>query len=294
MWCETSDGERGFRLDSRGIVVIEPRRGLGTLRIRETWEARGLLGILVWRDITIRYKQTVLGVLWAFLQPALTALVFTLLFGRLAGIASDGVPYTLFSYTGLVLWTFFSQGVALSSNSLVNSAHIITKVYFPRVFLPAAAIFAGLVDLVLASSLILVIAAVVDFPLKLNLLLGVSSVLLALVVAMSVSLWLSSLNVLYRDVRFIVPFLIQIWLFLTPVIYPASVVAPRLEAMGLPEWAIALNPMVGAIEGFRSAILGGEAEASGYLLIGWGVAFFLLVTGLLFFRRTEARFADVV
>lgn len=274
--------------------MIEPRRGLGALRIRENWEARGLLGILVWRDITIRYKQTVLGVLWAFLQPALTALVFTLLFGRLAGIASDGVPYSLFSYTGLVLWTFFSQGVTLSSNSLVNSAHIITKVYFPRVFLPSAAVLSGLVDLVIASSLIWLIAAVADFPLKLNLLLGLSSIMLAVVVALGGSLWLSSLNVVYRDVRFIVPFLIQIWLFLTPVIYPASVVAPRLEEMGFPGWAIALNPMVGAIEGFRSAILGGEAAASGYLVIGWVVALFLLLTGLLFFRRTEARFADVV
>lgn len=281
-------------MTSRSAIVIEPRRGVGDVRLSEAWRARGLLGVLIWRDLTVRYKQTLLGLLWAFLQPALTAAVFTLLFGRLAGIASDGVPYALFSYVGLVLWTYFAQGVTLASNSLVGAAHIITKIYFPRVFLPAAAVFSGLVDLAVAGSLIGVVAALFRYPLRVNLTLVLLSVSLAVVVTLSTALWLSSLNVLYRDVRFVVPFLVQLWLFLTPVIYPTNMLATRFEARGIPVWLIGLNPMVGAVEGIRSGLFTGGFEATRYLLVGWAVAIIGLLSGLVFFRRTESRFSDVV
>jgi len=281
-------------MGSRETVVIEARRGLGSLRLGDAWAYRELLAILTWRDLTIRYKQTLLGVLWAFLQPLFTALVFTLLFGRVAGISSDGIPYSLFSYTGLVLWMFIAQGVTLSSNSLVNSAHIITKIYFPRVFLPTAAVLAGIVDLVIAGSLIVVFAAMHHYPLTLSLPILASSAALAVIVTMSAGLWLSALNVLYRDVRFVVPFLIQIWLFLTPVIYPVSEIAPHLDKLGFPAWVFGLNPMTGAVEGFRWAVLGGGTDPVQYLVVGWVVGLILLITGLFFFRHMEARFADVV
>lgn len=279
---------------SRDEVIVQAHRGVAPLDLRDTWAYRELLAFLVWRDLKIRYKQTILGVLWAFLQPLFTALVFTLLFGRVAGISSDGIPYSLFSYTGLVLWTFFSQGVTLSSNSLVNSAHIITKVYFPRIFLPSSSILAGLIDLAISGSLIFLFAVTLEFPMALHFGVMVVSLALALVVAMSVGLWLSALNALYRDVRFVVPFLIQIWMFLTPVIYPVSEIAPRLDGLGIPAWVFGLNPMTGAIEGFRWAFLGGQTDPARYLAVGWAVAVVLLISGLLFFRRTEARFADVV
>lgn len=279
---------------SREEIIVQAQRGAAPLDLNDVWAYRELLAFLVWRDLKIRYKQTILGVLWAFLQPMFTALVFTLLFGRVAGISSDGMPYVLFSYTGLVLWTFFSQGVTQSSNSLVNSAHIITKVYFPRIFLPSSSILAGLVDLAIAGSLVFLFAAVLEFPLALRFGVMAASVTLALVVAMSVGLWLSALNALYRDVRFVVPFLIQIWMFLTPVIYPVSEIAPRLENLGLPAWIFGLNPLTGAVEGFRWAFLGGQTNPTSYLAVGWMIAAVLLITGLLFFRRTEARFADVV
>lgn len=276
------------------IIEIRARSGLTGIDLREVWEHRELLSVFVWRDLKVRYKQTILGVFWALLQPLFAAAVFTLLFGRIAGISSDGVPYSLFSYTGLVLWTFFAQGVTLSSNSLVSSAHVITKIYFPRVFLPSSSIIAGIVDLAIAGSLILAFAALIQYPLSFHPAVLLMSSGLAVVVAIGTGLWLSALNVLYRDVRFVVPFLIQLWLFLSPVIYPVSEISPRFERIGLPGWVFGLNPMTGAIEGFRWAILGGGTDPSQYLIVGWVVGLILLATGLLFFSRTEVRFADVV
>ena len=192
---------------------------------------RELLQFLVWRDVKIRYKQTLLGAAWAILQPVLAALVFTLFFGTIAGISSDGVPYALFSFAGMVLWTFFAQGLSLSSNSLVGSSHLITKVYFPRLMVPVASVTAGLLDLAVSSTVLLVVVGLSGVGLSPRLLAAPIPVLLTLATAVGAGLWLSALNVKYRDVRFVVPFLIQMWLFLTPVIYPSSTVIPRLESL---------------------------------------------------------------
>jgi lipopolysaccharide transport system permease protein len=276
------------------VLVIEPGRRFAAVRLKELWQYRELLYFLVWRDIKVRYKQTVLGAAWAILQPLATAVVFTLFFGRLAGIGSDGLPYPLFSYAGLLVWTFFAQGLAQSSASVVGSANLITKVYFPRLVIPLAAVLSGLLDLAVATPLLGVMmayykvwpgAAIVAVPLVL---------LLALLAATGVGLWLAALNVEYRDVRYVVPFLVQLWLFVTPVIYPASTVAPHLEKLGVPGWALGLNPMAGVVEGFRWAMLGRGAPPISLVATSAIVALVLCVTGALHFRSVERSFADVV
>jgi len=276
------------------LVVIEPARGLGSLRATELWEYRELLQFLIWRDIKIRYKQTVLGAAWAILQPLLAAAVFTLFFGRIARIASDGVPYAAFSFAGMVLWTFFAQGLSLASNSLVGSSHLITKVYFPRLMVPVAAVTAGLLDLAIALAVLLVIILASGLGVSLRLLAVPIPATLVLMTAVGAGLWLSALNVKYRDVRFVVPFLIQMWLFVSPVIYPASTVMPRLEAAGLPGWLFGLNPMAGAVEAFRWAALGVDTHPWPLVAVSAAVALALLATGAAYFRSVERFFADVV
>ena len=275
-------------------LVIEPRPGWRAFDAREFWAYRELLYFLVWRDIKVRYKQTVLGAAWAILQPLATAVVFTLFFGRLAGIGSDGLPYPLFSYAGLLVWTFFAQGLTQSSASVVGSANLITKVYFPRLVIPLAAVVAGLLDLAVATPLLLVMMAYYKVWPGVAILAMPLVLLLALLAAVGVGLWLSALNVEYRDVRFVVPFLVQLWLFVTPVIYPASVVAPHLEKLGVPGWALGLNPMAGVVEGFRWAMLGHRAAPVGLIAASAAVALLLCVTGAVYFRSMEREFADVV
>jgi len=279
---------------SAHTVVIEPSGRYGSFRLDELWEYRELMQFLVWRDIKIRYKQTVLGAAWAILQPLLAAAVFTLFFGTIAGIPSDGIGYAAFSFSGMVLWTFFAQGLSLSSNSLVGSSHLITKVYFPRIMVPVASVTAGLLDLAVASVVLFVIIFVSGIGLSSRLLVLPIPILLTLTTAVGAGLWLSALNVKYRDVRFVVPFMVQMWLFVTPVIYPTSVVAPRLETIGLPTWTLGLNPMAGAVELFRWATLGVDTEP--WLLVGSSTitALVLLVTGAVYFRSVERFFADVV
>jgi lipopolysaccharide transport system permease protein len=276
------------------ITVIEPQGRLAGPRLREVWAYRELLYFLVWRDVKVRYKQTVLGAAWAILQPLATAAVFTIFFGRLAGIPSDGLPYPLFAYAGLLVWTFFAQGLAQSSASVVGSANLITKVYFPRLVIPFSAVLSGLLDLAIATPLLVVMmayyrvwpgAAIVAAPFVLA---------LALLAVTGVGLWLSALNVEYRDVRFVVPFLVQLWLFVTPVIYPASVVTPRLERLGVPGWVLGLNPMAGVVEGFRWATLGRGTAPVSLVSASAVVALVLCVTGALYFRSVERSFADVV
>jgi lipopolysaccharide transport system permease protein len=276
------------------LVVIEPAGKFGSLRAAELWEYRELLQFLIWRDVKIRYKQTLLGAAWAILQPLLAAAVFTLFFGRIAGISSDGVPYAAFSFAGMVLWTFFAQGLSLASNSLVGSSHLITKVYFPRLMVPVASVTAGLLDLAIALAVLLVIILLSGLGLSARLLVLPIPAALALITAVGAGLWLSALNVKYRDVRFVVPFAIQMWLFVTPVIYPASTVAPRIEVLGLPGWLLGANPMAGAVEAFRWAALGVDTQPWPMVAVSTAAALVLLTTGAIYFRSVERFFADVV
>lgn len=276
------------------LVVIEPAGRFGAMRLAELWAYRELLQFLIWRDVKIRYKQTVLGAAWAILQPLLAAAVFTLFFGRIAGIASDGVPYAAFSFAGMVLWTFFAQGLSLASNSLVGSSHLITKVYFPRVMVPVASVTAGLLDLAIALAVLLVIILATGLGPSFRLLALPIPAALALITAVGTGLWLSALNVKYRDVRFVVPFAVQMWLFVTPVIYPASTVVPWLERLGLPGWLYGLNPMAGAVEAFRWATVGVDTHPWPLVATGVLAALVLLLTGAVYFRSVERFFADVV
>ena len=267
---------------------IEPTRGWVALRLHEVIAYRELLYFLVWRDLKVRYKQTILGVAWAVLQPLLTMLVFTLFFGRLARVPSDGVPYSLFAYTGLVQWTFFASGLTMASNSLDGSANLITKVYFPRLTIPLATVLAAVVDLALAFPLLFGLmwwhgvaptAQVIWLPFF---------IALAFVTALGVGLWLSALNVHFRDVRHVVPFLTQLWMFATPIAYPSSLLPEQWRTL------YALNPMVGVVEGFRWALLGANTQPGPMIAVSALAAVTLLVSGAFFFRRMERTFADVV
>lgn len=267
---------------------IQPSRGWVMLHLGELWEYRELLYFLTWRDVKVRYKQTVLGAAWAILQPFMTMVVFSVFFGKLAKMPSDGIPYPIFAYAALVPWAFFAHGLTSSSNSLVGSAHLIKKVYFPRLIVPLSSVVSGAVDFVLAFLVLFGLMAfygiwptghVVWLPLLL---------LLAFVTALGVGLWLSALNVQFRDVRYTVPFLTQFWLFATPIAYPSSLLdEPWRTVYGL-------NPMVGVVEGFRWALLGTETQPG--LMIGASAlaAVALLVGGAFYFRRMERIFADIV
>jgi lipopolysaccharide transport system permease protein len=269
------------------ITDIEPAQGVRPFDLRELWAFRELLYFLVWRDIKVRYKQTVLGALWAVLQPVMTMAIFAVFLGRLAHVPSDGLPYPLFSFAGLVPWTYFATAITSGALSVVGSQQLISKVYFPRLLIPLAATVTPLVDFALSMLTLLAMlwwyrvvpgAALLWLPLF---------VLLALVTAFAVSTWLSTLTVVYRDVRHIVPFFIQFWMFATPVAYPASLVpAPWRLVYGV-------NPMVGVVEGFRWALVGGPAPGP-MMLVSTAVVLVLLVTGLVFFRRSEGTFADLI
>lgn len=281
---------------ARPVTVIEPRRGWISLGLGELWEYRELLYFLTWRDVKVRYKQTVLGAAWAVLQPFLTMVVFSLFFGRLAGIPSDDLPYPLFSYAALVPWSFFAAGLAQSSNSLVGSANLLRKIYFPRLAVPISSVLSGLVDF--AISFVVLVGVMMpwfhytapgySFGLTANILWLPLLLVLSLVTALGVGLWLSALNVQFRDVRYTVPFLVQLWLFATPIAYPSSLLAEKWQVV------YALNPMVGVVEGFRWALLGTDTAPGPLIAVSSVAAAVLLVTGALYFRRMERTFADVV
>ena len=267
---------------------IEPSRGWVSLRLNELWEYRELLYFLVWRDIKVRYKQTALGAIWAVLQPVMTMLVFSIFFGRLAKMPSDGIPYPVFVYAALLPWQLFSYALTESANSLVGSQHLIKKVYFPRLVVPISSVLSGLVDFAISFVVLLGLmayygirptAAIVVLPLF---------VIFALATALSVGLWLSALNVEFRDVRYTLPFLTQFWMFATPVAYPASLVPEKWRV-----W-LGLNPMAGVVEGFRWALLGKTAAPGPLLWVSLAAVVVLLLGGLMYFRRMEATFADVV
>ncbi|HEX3127385.1 MAG TPA: ABC transporter permease [Thermoanaerobaculia bacterium] len=270
------------------ITRIRPSHGWVSLRLRELWDYRELLWFLVWRDVKVRYKQTALGASWAILQPVATMVVFSLFFGRLAGIPSDGLPYPVFSFAALVPWTFFSQGLAQSANSLVGSQNLITKVYFPRLAIPIAAVLAGLVDFALAFVVLLGMMPFYGLAPGPAILALPALLLLALVTALGAGLWLSALNVQFRDVRYVVPFLTQLWLFVTPIAYPSSLLGEPWRTV------YGLNPMAGVVEGFRWALLGTSQPPGSLLVASTLAALALLVSGAFYFRRMEKTFADIV
>lgn len=273
---------------ARRTTTVEPSTGWVALRPRELWDYRELFYFLTWRDIKVRYKQTAFGAAWAVLQPFLTMVVFSLFFGRLAGIPSGDVPYPVFAFAALVPWTFFATAVALGSNSLVEQERILAKVYFPRLIVPAAAVLACLVDFAIAFAVLLVMMLVYGIVPSAAILTLPFFVVFAALTALAVALWLSALNVQYRDVRYVIPFLVQLWLFVSPVAYPSSLVPEPWDAV------YGLNPMAGVIEGFRWALLG-EAEPPGAMLaVSVLATAALLAGGLLYFRRMERSFADVV
>ena len=270
------------------VTWIRASRGWIVPDLRELWRYRELLYFLVWRDVKVRYKQTALGAAWAILQPVATMLVFSLFFGRLARVPSDGVPYPVFAFTALVPWTFFANGLTLSTQSLVQGQNLLKKVYFPRLAIPLAAVLSGLVDFALAFVVLagmLLFYGIVPGPRALWI---APLLLLALATSLGAGLWLSALNVRYRDVGYVVPFLVQLWLFATPIAYPSSLLAEPWRTV------YGVNPMVGVVEGFRWALLGTGSAPGGALAVSSLAAAALLAGGALYFRRLERTFADVV
>ena len=286
VYTPQNDGKSSVQQEE---IVLKPSTGWVSLQFSELIRYRELLFFLALRDVKVRYKQTVLGVICAIIQPLLTALIFTLFFGGLAQIPSDGVPYPLFSYAALVPWHFFSNRLALSSNSLVANSNLLTKVYFPRLVIPIATVLAGLVDLVLAFLVLLVFLVVYGVVPTTNVIWLPFFVLLALTTALGVSLWFSAMNVQFRDVRYVVPFFTQAWLFITPIAYPSSLIENEFLRT-----IYGLNPMTGVVEGFRWALLGVDTSPGPIILASSGMSLILLVTGLFYFRRMEKTFADVV
>ena len=268
------------------VTAIEPPRGWPAIDLRELWSYRELLFFLAWRDIRVRYRQTVVGVAWVVVQPLSTAIVFSFFFGRLGGMPADGIPYPLFAFAGLVPWTFFAHALGQTSNSVVANQHLITKVYFPRLAIPFAALISSAIDFAIGFAMLILVMLWYHVPPTPRVIWMVPLILLMLVCALGVGLWLSALNVNYRDVRHAVPFLTQLWLFATPIAYPSSLLDPQWRAL------YALNPMVGVVEGFRWALLGTGIEAAPMLAVSATAALGLLVSGAWYFRRMEATFAD--
>jgi lipopolysaccharide transport system permease protein len=281
---------------SEPVMFIRPSKGWAALNLKELWQYRELIYFLTWRDIKVRYKQTALGAAWAIIQPFFTMVVFTIFFGRLAKVPSDNVPYPIFSYTALLPWGLFTKALTDTGRSLVAHRAMITKIYFPRLSIPIASVLGGLVDFLLAFVVLVgmmfyyryapgstyqfaLTPAVLSLPLFM---------LLAIITALGVGLWLSALNVLYRDINYILPFLTQFWLFITPVAYPASMIPKRWQLI------YALNPMTGVVEGFRWALLGTATSVGPLLAVSSIIAVIVLVSGLFYFRRMERTFADTV
>ena len=276
--------------DTEGFTVYERKRGWAALDLRELWRYRDLLYFLVWRDVLVRYKQAVFGVAWVILQPFLTMVVFTVIFNQVLGVKSPdpNLPYAVFSFSGLLPWQFFAGAIARSGASLVGNSALLTKVYFPRLAIPLSAILAGLVDLAISFLVLLGLMAAYGMVPTWQVVFLPLFVLLALAAALAVGLWLSALNVLYRDVAYVIPFLVQLWMFVSPVIYPTTSIPT-----GPLRIVFALNPMTGVIGGFRWALLGQEFPGN-YLLTSTAIVAVLLFGGLFFFKRMERVFADVV
>jgi len=270
------------------VTVIHPSRGWISLNLRDLWNYRELLYFLTWRDVKVRYKQTVLGAAWAIIQPFFTMVVFSLFFGKLAKMPSDDIPYPIFSYAALVPWTFFANGLSQSSASLVGSANLIKKVYFPRLVVPISSVISGAVDFVLAFVVLLGMMLYFGIVPTWNVIWLPLLLLLALVTALGLGLWLTAMNVQFRDVRYAIPFLVQAWMFATPIAYPSSLLDEPWRTL------YGINPMAGVVEGFRWALLGTETAPGPIILVSALVAIGLLVSGAYYFRRMEKTFADVM
>ena len=268
--------------------VIEPSRGWLGLQLNELWEYHELLFFLTWRDMKVRYKQTILGAAWAIIQPFFTMVIFSLFFGHLAKVPSDGIPYPIFSYAALVPWQFFAAGLGQGANSLVGSAHMLRKIYFPRMVMPVAAIFSNLIDFALAFIVLLGIMVYYGIGPNANVAWLPFFLLLALITALGAGLWLAVMNVQFRDIRYAVPFIIQFWFFATPITYPSSLLEEPWRTI------YGLNPMAGVVEGFRWALLGTNQPPGLMTAVSAVAAVCLLVSGLFYFRRMERTFADVV
>jgi len=270
------------------VTILKPAGKRVSFGLVELWQYRELLYFLVWRDIKVRYKQTVLGASWAIIQPFFTMVVFSLFFGRLAGVPSDDIPYPIFAFSALVVWTFFANGLTMSANSLVGSQNMIKKVYFPRLAVPVATVLSGLVDFVLAFLVLLGMMVFYGMVPTMNVIWLAPLLLLAVITSLGVGIWTSALNVRYRDIRHAVPFLVQFWLFATPIAYPSSLLDEPWRTL------YGINPMVGVVEGFRWALLGTETAPGPIIAVSSLVAIGLLVGGTYYFRRMERTFADVV
>jgi len=269
------------------ITVIKPKKGLANFDFKELWNYRELFGVLSFREFQVRYKQTVIGVLWAIIRPLLTMVVFTFLFGKIANIPSDGVPYPIFSYSGLVLWSYFSAAVAQASNSMIGNSKLITKVYFPRVIIPASSTIVGLIDYGISFLVVFGLMIYYHFPLTLSMLLIPVILLVTWLLSVGIGLWFSALNVKYRDVQYALPFITQTLMYITPVIYPVSLA-------GQYQWLLSLNPLSGLVEAHRAAILGNIAVNWGTLGISIGITLVIFITGYLYFKKVEKYFADII
>ncbi|HKN61276.1 MAG TPA: ABC transporter permease [Candidatus Acidoferrales bacterium] len=278
-------------LPSPPIVRITPPSGWWAIPFRELWEYRELVYFFVWRDIKIRYKQTAIGAAWAVLQPFLTMLIFSLFFGALAHIPSQGLPYPIFYYSALLPWMYFAASLQNATNTIVENQRVITKVYFPRLALPISAVLSGLVDFAISFLMFVAMMAYYHIHPTLAVLWMPVFLLMAVLTALGMGLWLSALNAIYRDVRYVVPFLVQFWMFASPVVYPSSLVSARWPKWA---WLYGLNPMVGVIDGFRWSITGHGDPPGRLVLISFGVVLVVLLSGLAYFQRMETTIVDVV
>jgi lipopolysaccharide transport system permease protein len=274
-------------LPERPILTITPSRGWVALNLLEVWDHRELLYFLTWRDIKIRYKQTALGMVWAIIQPLFPMLVFTLFFGKLAKVPSDGIPYSVFAYAGLLPWTYFASAIGNSSNSIVGSSNLISRVYFPRMIIPASAVLAALVDFLIAFILLAGLMIWHRIPVTVSTLMLLPLVGILTILSLAIGMTFAGWTVKYRDIRFALPFLVQLWMFATPVIYPASLVPQKWR------WVLGLNPITGIVEGFRSALFG-RPFAWGFLAYSVAFALVMLVYSAYSFRRLERLFADLI
>ncbi len=282
----TTDQTTEHKLDDH-VHVIEARQGFRSVNLKELWAYRELLYVLTQRDIKVRYKQTVLGIAWAVIQPLLTMILFSIVFGKLAKIPSDGLPYPIFVYAGLLPWTFFGNAISQSSSSLIGSSQLVSKVYFPRLIIPLSSVGAGLIDFAVSGVILLLLMLWYGIGWSLHLLAVPLLVFAVIFTALGVGTLLSALTVSYRDFRYIIPFMVQFWMYATPVVYPASMFPEKWQ------WVLFINPMAGLIEGFRSAFLDRPFDWAG-ISISLAVSVVIFIAGVLYFEKVERRFADII